>query len=53
MQNGATHRQLLPHGAHARRTCVICRLSWLPLMMTTRLGQRTLSATTMHTVSTL
>jgi hypothetical protein len=34
-------------------TCVICLLSWLPRMMTTLFGHRTLSATTMHTVSTL
>jgi hypothetical protein len=32
---------------------VIWRLSWFPRMMTTRDGQRTFSATTMHTVSTL
>lgn len=32
----------LPH-THPARTCVICRLSWLPRMMTTRCGHRTCS----------
>lgn len=47
---GLTHETL---DANSLVTCVICLLSWLPRMMTTRLGQRTFRATTMHTVSTL